>query len=481
LTPQIPHRTPSSRCPRCLASILDYPGSQPVVICGEIGGNSRRSSWMVDVGKHSAAAAAILGGCASACVLLCWAAAAGSVQRRRLAEMEKEVQRQVALRNGEHAGRVKAEKELRAFFRSRMVADGGLFFAPIATVHSCFTECVGTPRQGQFAPSTRALLVFDKGSVSPVSLHGVEEFSHVWVFWAFHLNTNQKDARAHAGVRQDSRGHTFPAKVSPPFLKRRVGIFSTRTPHRPNPIGVSLCKVEEVNSAERSIKLSGVDLVDGTPVLDVKPFVPDYDSPRAEDGSGGGVRVAEWVEASVKHRREVEWAPEAESQLEEACSSDGRRNGDAARMRFFRGNHEGAKTAITESLAVDVRSIRKTREAVNATSCILRFDGLRVEFATTAANSAAGGDPAAGDAPVEAASCPASAASATIATRAAGGARGCCGEGISSSSPMGDRPGEGGVVAREALPPSPFVPSVETVRVLAVRADTRRTSGASDE
>lgn len=69
-----------------------------------------------------------------------------------------------------------------------------------------------------------------------------------WVFWAFHLNTNQKDARAHAGVREDSRGHTFPAKVSPPFLKRRVGVFSTRTPHRPNPIGVSLCKV----SAERA-------------------------------------------------------------------------------------------------------------------------------------------------------------------------------------------------------------------------------------
>ncbi|CAN0531712.1 unnamed protein product, partial [Ectocarpus sp. 12 AP-2014] len=135
----------------------------------------------------------------------------------------------------------------------------------------------GTPRQGQFAPSTRALLVFDKGSVSPVSLDGVEEFSHVWVFWAFHLNTNQKDARAHAGMRPDSRSHTFPAKVSPPFLKRRVGVFSTRTPHRPNPLGVSLCKVEEVNAAARSIKLSGVDLVDGTPVFDIKPYVPDYD------------------------------------------------------------------------------------------------------------------------------------------------------------------------------------------------------------
>lgn len=52
-----------------------------------------------------------------------------------------------------------------------------------------------------------------------------------------------KDTRVHASGREDSRGHTFPAKVSPPFLKRRVGVFSTRSPHRPNPIGVSLCKV----------------------------------------------------------------------------------------------------------------------------------------------------------------------------------------------------------------------------------------------
>lgn len=75
---------------------------------------------------------------------------------------------------------------------------------------------------------------------------------HRWIFWAFHLNTNTKDARAHTGVRADSRGHTFPAKVSPPFLKKRVGVFSTRTPHRPNPIGVSLCKVRSWTAVDRT-------------------------------------------------------------------------------------------------------------------------------------------------------------------------------------------------------------------------------------
>ncbi|CAM9093928.1 unnamed protein product [Ectocarpus sp. 6 AP-2014] len=422
---------------------------------------------MVDGGRHSTAPAAttLVGGCAIACVLVCCAVSAGAGRRRRLVELEKEIQRQVELRNAEHAGRMKAEKELRAFFTSRMVADGGLIFAPIATVHSCFTECVGTPRQGQFAPSTRASLVFDKGSVSPVSLDGVEEFSHVWVFWAFHLNTNQKDARAHAGMRPDSRGHTFPAKVSPPFLKRRVGVFSTRTPHRPNPLGVSLCKVEDVNAAERSIKLSGVDLVDGTPVFDIKPYVPDYDRPRARDGpvsvgtgdGDDGVRVAAWVEASVKHRRAVQWAPDAEVQLEEACS-DRRRKGDGPRMRFFSGDHEGAKMAITESLSVDVRSIRKTREAVVAPSCVLLFDGLRVEFATTVSLSIA----------TAASSTPSSSLSGGSAAAATSAVEGL--EGVPCVSPRGDdREATGG--GRNSSPPPV---SVETIRVLSVEVDGSR-------
>eukprot|EP00752_Nemacystus_decipiens_P017235 g15439.t1 len=412
---------------------------------------------------------------------------AAARQRRKQAELKKEVRRQVALRNGEHAGRVKAEKELRTFFSCRMVADGGLFFAPIATVHSCFTECVGTPRQGQFAPSTRALLVFDKGSVSPVSLDGVEEFSHLWVFWSFHLNTNQKDARAHAGVREDSRGHTFPAKVSPPFLKRRVGVFSTRTPHRPNPIGVSLCKVEEVNSAGRSIRLSGVDLVDGTPVLDVKPYVPDYDCPRTgdADGSGGactegGVRVAEWVEASVKHRRAVEWAPAAELQLKEACGERRRRGDGAPRMRFFRGDHEGAQRAITESLSVDVRSIRKTREALTSPSCALLFDGLRVEFATTAAAPrspppGAVNDAAARDvAPPEGReSSPASADSAVDLGR-----HGHKDGYVVSAVGGGDGVVNGGGGALSGAPP--FWSTVETVRVLSVEVAERRDTCADE-
>ncbi|CAM9695110.1 unnamed protein product [Ectocarpus fasciculatus] len=302
-------------------------------------------------------------------------------------------------------------------------------------------------------------------SPSPLTLARYFNPKNRWVFWAFHLNTNQKDARAHAGMRSDSRGHTFPAKVSPPFLKRRVGVFSTRTPHRPNPLGVSLCKVEEVNAAERSIKLSGVDLVDGTPVLDIKPYVPDYDRPRARDGPGSGgtgdrddgVRVAAWVEASVKHRRAVEWAPDAEVQLEEACG-DRRNKGHGQRMRFFSGDHEGAKMAITESLSVDVRSIRKTREAVAAPSCVLLFDGLRVEFSTTVS-------PSITSVASSSRSSSLSGGSAAAATSAVGGV-----EGGPCVSPRGDDRGvtDGG---RNLSPPPG---SVETIRVLSVEVDGSR-------
>lgn len=64
------------------------------------------------------------------------------------------------------------------------------------------------------------------------------------------------------------------AKIAPPMLKERVGIFSTRSPHRPNPIGITLAKIEAVDMKSRMMHISGVDLVEGTPVLDIKPYVP---------------------------------------------------------------------------------------------------------------------------------------------------------------------------------------------------------------
>jgi tRNA-Thr(GGU) m(6)t(6)A37 methyltransferase TsaA len=107
----------------------------------------------------------------------------------------------------------------------------------------------------------------------------IREFSHIWVLFVFHENTNA-----------DSQGVSV-AKIRPPRLYgKKVGCLSTRSPHRPNNIGLSVCSVESVGSDY--IELSGIDMVDGTPVLDVKPYIPydiipsDLSLPMAVSASG---------------------------------------------------------------------------------------------------------------------------------------------------------------------------------------------------
>ena len=100
---------------------------------------------------------------------------------------------------------------------------------PIGVVKTCFRECRGTPRQGSFAPSTRGKIVFEK-RVQPASTEGLESYSHVWIVFLFHRNTNfHVIGAAHADPTR-----CFRPKVKPPKLKgKSVGVFASRTPHRP--------------------------------------------------------------------------------------------------------------------------------------------------------------------------------------------------------------------------------------------------------
>ena len=116
-----------------------------------------------------------------------------------------------------------------------------------------FRQCVGTPRQGMLVPASRARLIL-KSNMSPEALVGLEEFSHVWLTFKFHLNTNTlKNAKAFDGVvttEKPNQNFTFTAKITPPMLKRKVGVLSTRSPHRPNPIGVTLARIEKVDRGQ---------------------------------------------------------------------------------------------------------------------------------------------------------------------------------------------------------------------------------------
>ncbi|XP_076150891.1 tRNA (adenine(37)-N6)-methyltransferase [Alosa pseudoharengus] len=141
---------------------------------------------------------------------------------------------------------------------------GCLETVPIGYIHSCFAGKNGTPRQPTVCGPSRATLKIQQAVFSNPDhpLIGLEQYSHVWIIFLFHKN-----------------GHlSYKAKVKPPRLNgQRVGVYSTRSPHRPNALGLTLAKLERV--AGDTLHLSGVDMIMGTPVLDIKPYIPDYDCP----------------------------------------------------------------------------------------------------------------------------------------------------------------------------------------------------------
>ncbi|XP_025015322.1 tRNA (adenine(37)-N6)-methyltransferase isoform X3 [Ricinus communis] len=186
----------------------------------------------------------------------------------------------------ERQGRIRAQQALREALTAEPKA-GNLeqtsFYpmAPIGFVQSCFSTRNGTPRQPLLVPLARACLVFNSARVPPASLEGLVEYSHCWIVYVFHLNTDLEKL-----WKQPSRSK-FKAKVRVPRLKGgRMGVFATRSPHRPCPIGLTVAKVEAVQG--NTVLLSGVDLVDGTPVLDIKPYLPYCDSIQ-------GAAVPKWV------------------------------------------------------------------------------------------------------------------------------------------------------------------------------------------
>eukprot|EP00948_MAST-09A_sp_MAST-9A-sp1_P002582 g2582.t1 len=159
----------------------------------------------------------------------------------------------------------------------------GTHFTTIAKTKSCFPDRRGVPRQPQLCPSTRAILQFDKSTISPASFDGIQMFSHLWILFVFHQNTNftkdntqseKSPSTSTSKTEKKKRKKTFLAKIRPPQLGgKKIGIFATRTPHRPNPIGLSVVRILSVDPNERTITITGHDLVDGTPILDIKPYV----------------------------------------------------------------------------------------------------------------------------------------------------------------------------------------------------------------
>ncbi|KAJ8673493.1 hypothetical protein QAD02_004755 [Eretmocerus hayati] len=147
---------------------------------------------------------------------------------------------------------------------STNIVDCSLTCHPIGVISSWFPNKKGTPRQPVICGKAPGKIVLSKDVLTNPehALQGLEDFSHMWILFHFHKN---------------DPGH-IRAKVAPPRLNgMRTGVFSTRSPHRPCPIGLSLVKIVQIQN--NTIYFQGVDMVDQTPVLDIKPYIPHYDNP----------------------------------------------------------------------------------------------------------------------------------------------------------------------------------------------------------
>ena len=189
-----------------------------------------------------------------------------------------------------------------------------LNLTPIGYIETCFKERFGTPRQPSLVPSSWGRLRLRPELNLNDAFEGLEGFSHVWLIFLFHENKNK-------GVN---------AKIHPPRMGgEKIGLFATRTPHRPNPIGLSAVKLERIEDG--TLYLSGVDLLDGTPILDIKPYLPSADSiPEAHAG---------WTQTRPSRTITVDFTSEALSDI-------GRLIGDRA-TQF--------QSAIREVLELDPR------------------------------------------------------------------------------------------------------------------------------
>ncbi|XP_023939548.2 tRNA (adenine(37)-N6)-methyltransferase [Bicyclus anynana] len=146
------------------------------------------------------------------------------------------------------------------------VSHGEVTYKPIGYIETVFNSKRGVPRQPTILTAAQGVVVIDTSVFNNPehALSGLAEFSHMWIIFHFHMTESSN----------------VPAKVSPPRLEgERRGVFSTRSPHRPCPIGLSLVKLHHIDG--NKVYFNGVDMINGTPVLDIKPYIPQYDYPPA--------------------------------------------------------------------------------------------------------------------------------------------------------------------------------------------------------
>lgn len=223
----------------------------------------------------------------------------------------KEIDEWTRKRQEERRGRIRAEVKLRtalkeqnstiAASRNGEMDDSTLTFPlkRIGTIVSPYTKRMGTPRQPGLVPASKGRIDLDDG-VQSALLDGIEEYSHIWVIFQFHANTDTNQSQK--------------TKIRPPRGNGiKVGQLATRSPHRPNPIGLSMVRLDK--REPRRLLISGLDLVHSTPVYDIKPVVPWDMVPDVL------LRVPNWVSTDNDILPQVAFTDKAMCQLHDAVDN----------------------------------------------------------------------------------------------------------------------------------------------------------------
>lgn len=282
-----------------------------------------------------------------------------------LRELQAELQHERDKRQADRQGRIRAEKAL----NEMMMMKGGLLpdgepsrgnplpgpvagalgikypFAPIGVIHSPFVTRNGTPRQPLLVGTARSVLQLSP-HVPPETLEGLAGYSHCWVLYVFHMNTD---------IGKHLRDEVVPpkAKIRVPRLDGgRMGVLATRSPHRPSPIGLSLGKVMKVEGSQ--VVLGGLDVVHGSPVLDIKPYVPFCDCvPEALAPS--------WVAPTVLEGEEPLHIQEV--RMSAGCEASIRTHWAEGRGLELYPDVEDFLQFVVEVLSRDIRSVYQRRKA----------------------------------------------------------------------------------------------------------------------
>ena len=193
----------------------------------------------------------------------------------------------------------------------------------IATIHTDFPSKFGIPRQGGLVDALKATITFEPEYRDATALRGLEGYSHLWLIWLF----------------SESVMESFSPTVKPPRLggNRRMGVFATRSPFRPNPLGLTCVKLEGIELSGPQgplLRVAGADLMDGTPIFDIKPYIPYADChPEATGGFTDGIRY-ERLDVDFPEALLGDIPPDKRQALIEVLAQDprpGYRHGEASR------------------------------------------------------------------------------------------------------------------------------------------------------